>query len=663
MHADFLWYNNCMEKHFLPQKYPDLAGSKPVERAVDKSIRENKKIPKEEREKSPENNQERVDVFLGRLERIVDDEHGYRLLKERILDRFTLNVENPETLEKIAEGLYESEKKIAIEQGRGADIQKLGSIREVVEKYKPLVMEKAEIQRETLSSWLDYLKQNDSKHPMWFRYFVMRSIEKMGILSKETLEYSKRAKTTVAPFPELNSEALGWVFKRLDEGIDSDEFRLQDLGEEMTPEAIERLKQQQEKLDQKQATLKKLLNAKDFAKLYAFALVETAGKAMELNGEKIEGEWRKYEQGSDYHVLENDLKNKGTGWCTATGSAQQHLQGGDFWVYYLKGENGAYTEPRVAIRMDGDKVGEVRGVNHRQELEPELVDIAQEKYHTLPGGESYDKKAGDMKKVTELIKKQEKGEQFSKEDLVFLYEIDNVIEGFGYDKDPRIEQLRKSRNLEKDAAIVFECDPEEIIRNPNEVNENTKAYIGPWSVEIFQKIRNYPNIEHLYESFPDKKIFLQTIETNPNIDSPQRAQDILEKENDVYISDWGKDILQKTEFSKEGKKYDLVRFTVGQLGLSTGATTDQIYQRAEQLGLELCPAEVGPLLRLQSKAKEWTLIAMKQITDRIGHPDVFSLNSGGEQLKLNGDDAKPGKEWNDGIRFVFRFRKFENLET
>ncbi|HBI34123.1 MAG TPA: hypothetical protein DEA43_00795 [Candidatus Moranbacteria bacterium] len=612
-----------MEKHFLPQKYPDLAGSQPVERAVDKNLRENKKLPKEERERGPETKQDRVDAYIKRIEKIIDNDRGFELLKQKILNRFTLNIENPETLERIANGLYESEKRIAIERGQAGDIQKLGSTQEIIEHYKPLVREKAEIQEKTLSSWLDYLKKNDAQHPMWFRYFVMRNIEKMGMLDKENVEYSKRAKMTVAPFPELNSEALGWVFKKLS-------------GE--TEENLE---------EEKQKTLEKLINAKDFSKLYAFALVETAGK---LNRETIEGEWKKYDQGSDWHILENELKGKGTGWCTAEGSAKQHLEGGDFYVYFSKGSNGAYSEPRVAIRMYGDSVGEVRGVNHRQELEPELVDIAQEKYHILPGGETYDKKAQDMKLLTKLTKKQEKGEQFSKEDLIFLYEIENKIEGFGYDKDPRVEQLRKQRIVTEDAPIVFECEPNQIATKKEEISENTKAYIGSLFEGIFQK-----NIEHIYTSFPEGKLEKYQIEIGGKT-KEQLEQEM--KEQNIYVYDVAKDLMNSPDFvtSKNIENANLVRLTVKDLGFPNGATTDEIYQKAQDFGLELCPAEVGPQMRLQSEIKDGMIIAMKQIICD-GDPDVFSLTSGDGRLKW--DCAGPSDHWSGHSAFVFRLRKFE----
>lgn len=41
-----------------------------------------------------------------------------------------------------------------------------------------------------------------------------------------------------------------------------------------------------------------------------------------------------------------------------------------------------------------------------------------------------------------------------------------------------------------------------------------------------------------------------------------------------------------------------VELSVGKLGFPDGATTRQIFERASELDLELCPLELGPHLRL-----------------------------------------------------------------
>ena len=71
-------------------------------------------------------------------------------------------------------------------------------------------------------------------------------------------------------------------------------------------------------------------------------------------------------------------------------------------------------------------------------------------------------------------------EELSKTDLIFLYEIDEKIDGFGYEKDPRISELRNNRKdrLEEDVFIIFECTKDQIAKTPNDINENTKVYIS-----------------------------------------------------------------------------------------------------------------------------------------------------------------------------------------
>ena len=442
---------------FLDQKYKDLTGSPEVKRAVvatqsdTKRPEETKHYP--DREFIPHTRDERIEAYLDRLDYVIKDERGWRRLRQKLVNEFTIDVNDGDTLLKIANGLYESEKRIAIEQGRGTDIKELESKHDILTEYKSAIFEKRDIQERTLSSWLDYLKQNDAQYPTWFRYFVVRNLEKMGTLNKEKGEYSKRNDYTIAPFPELNSEALGFVYRMLTTGVGHQEFT-----------------DEPEKRDE----LTTLIEKKDFIKLYTFAQIETAGAP---NREHIEGEWVKYDQGSDHHALENALRGKGTGWCTAEGSAYSHLEHGDFYVYYSRGTKGAYSEPRIAIRMEGDSIAEVRGVNHRQELEPALVDIATEKYHALPGGEKFDKKSLDMKRMTELTKKQETNQPLTKDDLRFLYEVDTEIEGFGYDRDPRIDELLETRYRKADITTLADCAPEHLSTSFTELSLTTEVYV------------------------------------------------------------------------------------------------------------------------------------------------------------------------------------------
>ena len=197
--------------------------------------------------------------------------------------------------------------------------------------------------------------------------------------------------------------------------------------------------------------------------------------------------------------------------------------------------------------------------------------------------------------------------------------------------------------------------PDQIAYGTSEINENTKAHIGEWNPEISKKIPE--NVEYLYESFPDKKILRTTIELSTK--SPEEYTRELET-GGFQIYDYTKDMLNKTETLKQKEKVDLVSFSVGQLGFPNGATLQQIYDKAKELDLELCPPQVGPELRLNYKDQpngEWLRIAMEAISDRDGFPRIFIMGSGDGALWLDDYWSDLGFEWGSDDRFVFRSRK------
>lgn len=52
--------------------------------------------------------------------------------------------------------------------------------------------------------------------------------------------------------------------------------------------------------------------------------------------------------------------------------------------------------------MQGDEIGEVRGVAPDQNLDPFIGKIVDEKLSEFPDGEKYKKRTGDMKRLTEI---------------------------------------------------------------------------------------------------------------------------------------------------------------------------------------------------------------------------------------------------------------------
>ncbi len=129
------------------------------------------------------------------------------------------------------------------------------------------------------------------------------------------------------------------------------------------------------------------------------------------------------------------------------------------------------------------------------------------------------------------------------------------------------------------------------------------------------------------------------------------------------VSPYVQDLLNSPDFItlEKPEEIELVRRSVKDLGLTGTPTTDEVYTRAQELGLELCPAEVGPHLRLtytDQPMGEWFYIGMKQVSDRYGDPRVFSLALDGGGVWLRGSWAYPGSHWYPAYEFVFSLRKF-----
>lgn len=125
----------------------------------------------------------------------------------------------------------------------------------------------------------------------------------------------------------------------------------------------------------------------------------------------------------------------------------------------------------------------------------------------------------------------------------------------------------------------------------------------------------------------------------------------------MRIGGWGGDILSKISYSKEEIDLNLVVLSVAELGFKEGATYVEICAKAIQLGLELCPAEVGPALLLQygdpPQRGERLYIAMEAISNRLNYRCIFTVehNAG---AWLDGDNGGHLVHfWSAAARFVF----------
>ncbi len=509
----------------------------------------------------------------------------------------------------------------------------------------------------SLDNWIAYLSDANEPYPIWFRYYAFRNVLDLGDYDKDKGEFTRRSQGSTRLFPDIDRGALAYVEQMIEAAKD--------------PAMLEKLRRAEKEMGTPEDQLLTKERAAQFAKLsFSKQYVEGIKQVGEITPEMREearGKWVKYGKGTDPTALWASLQNKGVAWCTkGFATAETQLNGGDFYVYYTYDRQGKPTIPRIAIRMREDQIGEVRGAaDNAQNLEGVMASIAEDKIRELPGADRYKKASADMKRLTAIVKKNARGEKLTRDDLVLLYELDTPIEGFDYQRDPRIEELRKKRSPEEDMPIVFECDKNQIAHDVSEIKESTKAYVGPLIHGIFDKIQEH-NIEHIYTSFPEGKIRKEQIEIGGK-DAETLIKEMREKK--ININDYAMDMLKSKDFKviKETESEILFRLKVGDLGFPQGKypTIDEIYKHIEELGLELCPPETGPHYMLQYTNRpmgEWFRIGMKQIADRDGDPNVFYLGRLGDGLWLGGGWEDPGYRWNPGAGFVFRLRKLKNLK-
>ena len=397
---------NYAGEEFLNRLYKDLHLSDEVMHTAQPSDNKNEKVRK----------------YLDRLESAEElarnsKYNGIELLKRLYYKKYVIKEEN------IPESYFELQKKIAFERGYG----KVYINEEMKEEMISSVIED---QKKSLDVWLDYFFSEDCPYPEWFRYYAFQGMLKLGSYDKEKNTFNKRTDKTTNIFADLNREALSLLYDNLVSVLEG------------------------QKIDDE--ILKKLLDGGNFSKLYSYAIKKVDEAKKDINGN--DGVWIKYNQNSDPNVLVKTLEGKGTGWCTAgLETAKIQLEMGDFYIYYTKDSNGEFKQPRIAIRMEYGSIAEIRGIAYQQNIEPEMENVVEEKLKEFPDRDEYMKKVSDMKKLTFMYNETEKGNfNLSIEDLKFLYEINYKIDGFGYEKDPRISEIKEKRNTIEDLNKIFE---------------------------------------------------------------------------------------------------------------------------------------------------------------------------------------------------------------
>jgi len=396
--------------------------------------------------KESDKKRERLIKYFERLELI--HEKAAKSKRKNDLDLLKLFYYNIYIIkeEDIPESYYQTQAQIAKERG-------YGNIEINDNKRKEYANQIIEDQKRSLDKWIEYfLYDEESKsYEMWEKYWVFQGIKNLGKYNKETGKFQKRENETVYIFPPVDRELVFTTLKLMEDYL---------------------------KEQKKEEEISSALVSGNFKQLYEYSIKMQLTRGDRKNFGN-DGNWIKYDQGSDYNILRDSLQEYYTGWCTAAGEnfAKSQLANGDFYVYYSFDLNGEAKIPRIAIRMDGkNTINEIRGIADNQNMEEEMLPILDEKLKDFPDRKKYYKKENDMKNLTIVYKKVDNNEELSMEELFFLYEIQNKIDGFGYEKDPRIKEIKAKRNQKKDYAKIYQINEDEIALSQEEYFENPTKY-------------------------------------------------------------------------------------------------------------------------------------------------------------------------------------------
>jgi hypothetical protein len=491
-------------------------------------------------------------------------------------------------------------------------------------------------QKASLDAWIDYLSGQDAVYSPVFKYYAFTQITRLSQFDEERGVFRKFSATNSDPFPDVYRKPL----TQLADIYETSKTKPDIHGDTETPR----------NLNKKFSTL--------YAELISKSLRESHTAYME-GRERIEGQWVKYQRGnrSDIDRLLDALDCKVTGWYPeGLYKVKADLDNGDFYVYYTKDKDGEPAIPRLAILMDGSKsIVDVRGVLPHQNVEPILIETLDEKLNEF-GAEAdvYRKKLGDMKRLAVIEAKMNSDKLLSKDDLIFLYEINASITGFGDQQDPRINELRRQRNPDEDMLVIFECTEDQIAHVPDTINQHTKVYVGELTPGIYKVFQKH-NIEHIYTTFPEGRMTLQATEIG-GMDAKQ-LENALEAKG-VKIGKSARDMLSSQTFTtnKEREKIDLVCLSAISLGFrGVFNNIENLFKRAHEVGLEPCPPDTGPHYLLQhtnQPLEEYVHVGVKQITDSSGQPRVFQVVHATDGIHLNG--RLPMFEFHPKSKFLFR---------
>ena len=654
---------------FLTERFPGLAKSPEVAAAANRiASRTGTEVSRD--------SDVRIQMYLDRFTQILhrDDlrmkEIGLRALKKVISDRYVVRIED------IPDSYWQAQLRVVRNRGGSGDLQNLTE-EEVLKLKQEHLSQSKKDQQGSIEEWIDYMASDSSSYlPDYLKYWAFAGMLKLeryvkakrnpdGTVAKPGRfpERPTGRQRTIKMFPEVNESGLKFIasaYKQLAEGKNIYWGYNQEIPEDARQPFLDALKK------------------KDFRAAYGWVqehIPPISDEELQITQGDNCG-WVTFSKklGHSGGDIAATLAGKGTGWCIAGREIAQgnYLdQGAMLHIYYTRDKDGNQTNPRVVIVEMGGKVTEVRGIEWEEHIDDYIkpTDVIKKKLADLPGGDEFFETDADTKFLTAIDQKMQRDEKLTREELIFLYEIDKPIRYFGYRKDPRIEELRAQRNLELDTPVILNCNPEEIAYSRHELSTHTKTYIGPLIPEVFKEANS---VQHIYLSFPNEKISINEL----LIDAKGKKELLLAIEKrKIIISQFFRSPnfmptrirlsqtqkLLPSETKPAPETVAVVQLRVRDLGFTSPPTTAELFAKAKEFGLELCSAEIGLQYYLQHPAldiAERTFIGIHPPVP-LGDPTIIVLEHyfHGTMLHPCQSFWPDDHRWHPTEKFAFRISK------
>ena len=170
------------------------------------------------------------------------------------------------------------------------------------------------------------------------------------------------------------------------------------------------------------------------------------------------------------------------------------------------------------------------------------------------------------------------------------------------------------------------------------------------------------------EIYPHSPMEIRVVEVG-GLSKPQLKHKL--QQCSIRMNEYGIKLLDDDKFiiSPTKRQLETVEILVRNLGFTDGATTSQLFQMADTFGLQLCPIDLGPFLRIQyldqpetytsspekgNQAPSGSLtIASEALSEDDLFPKGFYLRNIEGELWLRGYIADDLHVWNPYDRFIF----------